>query len=52
MPAKLLHQLPAPHSASLKHVALHAPVTVLQKGPAWPAPQLASFAHTPHAPVA
>jgi hypothetical protein len=34
LPERLSHQLPAPHSASVKQALPHAPVAVLQKGPA------------------
>jgi len=49
-PDRSLHQLPAPHWPSLKQAAPHAPVTTLQKGPAWPMPQSGSTVHLPHSP--
>jgi hypothetical protein len=51
MAARLLHHIPTPHWASLKHALPHAPVMMLQNGPACPAPQFASLAHTLHAPA-
>jgi hypothetical protein len=49
-PARLSHQLPLPHSASVLQLLPHAPVAVLQKGPRWPAPQSLSFVQVPQLP--
>jgi hypothetical protein len=52
-PEKLLHQLPAPHSASVWQAVVHAPVVVSQYGPGCvPVVHIASDVHFEHAPVA
>jgi hypothetical protein len=52
VPERSLHQLPAPHSASVKQTFPHAPVDVLQNGPGCvPVVQSTSVAHFPQVPA-
>ena len=49
----MLHQLPAPHSASFWHAVVHAPVARLQYGPACvPVVHCASLVQVPQLPFA
>jgi hypothetical protein len=48
----LLHQLPAPHSASVKQTLPQAPLAMLQKGPACAAPGAVQSVSAPHLPQA
>jgi len=51
LPARSSHQLPVPHSASVKQAFPHAPVATLQKAPELPGPpHCASETHFPHVP--
>jgi hypothetical protein len=52
-PPNALHHCPDPHSASDWHAVVHAPVAVLQYGPACvPVVHIVSLVQVPQAPVA
>jgi hypothetical protein len=52
-PARSLHHRPAPQSPSVLHPVAHAPLALLQRGPAWvPVVQSAFVRHVVHAPLA